>query len=1308
MKTFRFALILVSSVFIAMPLLCQTYYYSRGSTNPNNYYLNQEDSWRTEPDGGGNAPPNFSNHNQIFIVQNGHLMYPDGQWSVSGNNSAVWVNDGGKIETRGFDHSIDGIVYNGGTYHVQHTTYANLGVPAGEGELQTTSNFILDHSDIVFRENISYGNLIIRNGTITISGSPSGFEVKGTLTVESGGAFDGGTTSELNIDIANIHITANGNFRGSTSYRRIHYNISGSITVSGGYFFGSTGSAGSTFNIGEDLTITGGFFWGVYRSGSLSLPDNEFQIGGSFTRTGGTYYAVNRDHTGYPRYYLSGSGCNVGLGNLTGFHAKHLIEIENGALYTLTNHLPFYEWNSLYIRGTLNTGSTSQIKAVSANAHVFIYGTVITTNNNGFSGTANTSISSENNPSINLYSGSTIEYTSNSAQTVSARTDYKNLTLDGNGAKTINGTTTIANSFTVGSTLNINALTTSSGAMTINSPVNVNATTTSSGSMVVNNSVSLAAGITLHLNGTMSGNSVVTGPSGFLNIGENASALNLRPANVHTITLARAAGCTMDGNVTVTDLTLTNGSFTVGSNTLEIKGNLSGDTNLITTANSNLTISGSAAHFNLPASITELNNFNLYRPTGASMVGNLDINNLDIDGNAAFTVGAHILELRGTTNIASGSTLATGSSSTLVIENGNVDAYIPPLTVGNLTMNRTGRTCYLGGYTEVDVLNLNNGTLSINGYSLLVNNEVNLTAGGLSGDSDSSLVLASTVTTATIPTVTLNIYSQICDVTVALTGNMSVQTLNLVNGTLNLNNNYLSIYREIITGLLVPNTGVIIGDHQSGLAIFDSVEKLWTIPEANIGTLQVDLAGSCIMVEQVTIQKGIVLIAGGSNPDNKLLLNPGATIMRFSGYLTAEPEFTNNHSLDYFMTCDTGFELPDQQNLIGQINVRAGATVTAYNDVHLTQGINIEDNSIFDLAQHEMFCEPFTLFMGNGLLFGKVFLDFLAPMFDSPPAGLIIIPSPDTEISNFGFSQEPDSQTIKSFEGIERTWKLEGDFNGEVELFLRWDEEADNDIVFRPDNRAVVYRKEGSAWQQVGEPQDVSAMHPRTVHIITDKFSEWTVTDERDESLPVVLSSFSALITSDLTVLLEWVSETETNFFGYNVFRANNENISNAEKINPQIIMGHSSTNQQAYSYQDSEVVTGICYYYWLEMIDLDLTTHFHGPLSILVEKEEEPEESHITPLVTALIGAYPNPFNPAASIRFSLAEPTRVSLTIYNLLGQKTKSLLMKQHYPEGSHTIIWNGKDEYGKDAASGVYFYRMETSDGYDSIKKFLRLK
>ena len=92
------------------------------------------------------------------------------------------------------------------------------------------------------------------------------------------------------------------------------------------------------------------------------------------------------------------------------------------------------------------------------------------------------------------------------------------------------------------------------------------------------------------------------------------------------------------------------------------------------------------------------------------------------------------------------------------------------------------------------------------------------------------------------------------------------------------------------------------------------------------------------------------------------------------------------------------------------------------------------------------------------------------------------------------------------------------------------------------------------------------------------------------------------------------------------------------------------------------------------------------------------------------LMQNYPNPFNPTTNIDFSLKQDSYVSLCIYNVRGQKVKTLVADE-IQAGYHSVVWNGTNESGKSVSSGVYFSSFDTNNeegDYTSVKKIILLK
>ena len=85
----------------------------------------------------------------------------------------------------------------------------------------------------------------------------------------------------------------------------------------------------------------------------------------------------------------------------------------------------------------------------------------------------------------------------------------------------------------------------------------------------------------------------------------------------------------------------------------------------------------------------------------------------------------------------------------------------------------------------------------------------------------------------------------------------------------------------------------------------------------------------------------------------------------------------------------------------------------------------------------------------------------------------------------------------------------------------------------------------------------------------------------------------------------------------------------------------------------------------------------------------------------------YPNPFNPSTTIEFSIQNDTKINLSIFNIKGQKIKTLVQNE-FAKGNHSIIWNGEDEFGKSVSSGIYYYKLIENDKIKAMKKCLLLK
>jgi len=94
-------------------------------------------------------------------------------------------------------------------------------------------------------------------------------------------------------------------------------------------------------------------------------------------------------------------------------------------------------------------------------------------------------------------------------------------------------------------------------------------------------------------------------------------------------------------------------------------------------------------------------------------------------------------------------------------------------------------------------------------------------------------------------------------------------------------------------------------------------------------------------------------------------------------------------------------------------------------------------------------------------------------------------------------------------------------------------------------------------------------------------------------------------------------------------------------------------------------------------------------------------------PTAFSLSNATPNPFNPSTTIAYEVPEQVHITLTIYNLLGQKVIRLV-DQVQAAGRYEAVWNGTNLTGAGVASGIYLYRITSGSGYTETKRMTLLK
>ena len=205
------------------------------------------------------------------------------------------------------------------------------------------------------------------------------------------------------------------------------------------------------------------------------------------------------------------------------------------------------------------------------------------------------------------------------------------------------------------------------------------------------------------------------------------------------------------------------------------------------------------------------------------------------------------------------------------------------------------------------------------------------------------------------------------------------------------------------------------------------------------------------------------------------------------------------------------------------------------------------------------------------------------------------------------------------------------------------------------------------------------ALEPNdTIHFMINPFDE--------SILSVNLESMSAT-QSHNNVTISWITSTETNNLGFDIERKTDNSI--FMKIG--FIQGKGTTTvKQSYSFTDNNLTSG-SYTYRINQIDVNGTVHLLKDINVIVGM----------PTVYSLEQNFPNPFNPATTIKYQLPKAGFVTLKIYDILGKEVATLV-NENKVAGRFSVEFNASK-----LPSGVYIYELKSPD-FTSCKKMVLTK
>ncbi|MBN1482552.1 T9SS C-terminal target domain-containing protein [candidate division KSB1 bacterium] len=194
---------------------------------------------------------------------------------------------------------------------------------------------------------------------------------------------------------------------------------------------------------------------------------------------------------------------------------------------------------------------------------------------------------------------------------------------------------------------------------------------------------------------------------------------------------------------------------------------------------------------------------------------------------------------------------------------------------------------------------------------------------------------------------------------------------------------------------------------------------------------------------------------------------------------------------------------------------------------------------------------------------------------------------------------------------------------------------------------------------------------------------------------PVELVSFVGSVNDQNGILLQWSTASETNNLGFAVERQRS-----GDTIWKEVGFVHgagTTSEEQRYTFIDAPGQPGE-WTYRLKQVDTDGSSVYSDPVLVTIAAPRE----------FVLQQNYPNPFNPETTISFQVPETAtgEMILVIYDMLGRQVRTLMKKQAQP-GYYSIKWDGYDDAGTLASSGVYIYRLRVGT-FTATKKMVKLQ
>ncbi len=287
-------------------------------------------------------------------------------------------------------------------------------------------------------------------------------------------------------------------------------------------------------------------------------------------------------------------------------------------------------------------------------------------------------------------------------------------------------------------------------------------------------------------------------------------------------------------------------------------------------------------------------------------------------------------------------------------------------------------------------------------------------------------------------------------------------------------------------------------------------------------------------------------------------------------------------------------------------------------------------------------------------------------------------------------------------QGIRRQWTISPATqpDGAVTVTITWPSGDDNGVNL---NNLYVFRSEnnGTSWLLHDGPF-VTASNPRSITFTTSTFSDWTVGDG-DSPLPVELVSWTATPGNGV-VKLAWETASELNNAGFEIYRSTKKDSDFRLIASYQTNESLRPRGQQSgkYALNDNQVINTRTYYYKLADVSIDGKRTEHKVLSAVPTDGKPQQPGWEAPIEFKIAQLYPNPFNPSATLVFSLPHDGLVSVRLFNVIGQEVAVLKNEVMKKDAEHTLTIKGDG-----LPSGIYLVVVESA-GQRLTKRLTLLK